>query len=320
MSLLDAKQGKVTGNGSVIGRFAPSPTGRMHAGNIFSALVSWLVVKSQNGRMVLRIEDLDRERSKPEWADQVQRDFELLGLTWDDGPFFQQGRDEAYEAAFRTIAERGRVFPCYCTRADLHATSAPHRGEKAVYPGTCRNLTAAERGERESVRKPAWRLLAPDVDYGFTDFVQGEFRQNLMYECGDFVVRRADGLFAYQLAVTVDDAEQGVNVVVRGMDLLVSTPQQMYLQDLLGLPHPSYAHVPLIVGERDRRLSKRDRDASLEELLKRFGPPEAVIGHIASLSGLIDHDEPLSCEELLDCFNPNSLKTVFRDNEQIIWQ
>ena len=300
-----------------VGRFAPSPSGRMHAGNVFAALMSWLIVKARGGRIVLRVEDLDVERSKREWADQVQRDFEMLGLTWDEGPFYQQGRDEAYRAAFDRLTQGGEVFPCFCTRADLHAASAPHRGEKLVYPGTCRHLSSAEIEQKRAVRAPAWRLLAPDVVYRFNDLVQGCYQQNLQRECGDFVVRRADGLFAYQLAVVVDDAEQGVNCVVRGMDLLVSTPQQMYLQDILGYGHPEYAHIPLLVGERDRRLSKRDRDAGIDELLARYKSPEGVIGHIAFLVGLTSVDEPCSAEDLLIEFDPSSLQHAFPDKVQI---
>jgi len=306
----------------VIGRFAPSPTGRMHAGNIFAALVAWLVAKSQGGRMVLRVEDLDRERSKPRFVSDVQRDFESLGLTWDEGPYFQHDRDEAYRAAFDALAGRNLVYPCFCTRADLHAASAPHRGEKPVYPGTCRSLSADERSARAAAtgRVPAERLIVPDRVYGLDDLVQGPYTQNLARDCGDFLVRRSDGAFAYQLAVVVDDAEQGVNSVVRGMDLLCSTPQQIYLQELLGLPGAVYAHVPLIVGERDRRLSKRDRDAALDELLVRFKTPAAIIGHIAGLTGLAPSADPVTPEELLPLFSAGQLKSCFPDPIQIQWQ
>ena len=305
--------------GMVTGRFAPSPSGRMHAGNIYAALMSWLIVKSQGGRIVLRIEDLDVSRSKAEWASQVQRDFELLGLTWDVGPYCQQDRFEAYRHAYGQIAEKGRVFPCFCTRADLHAASAPHRGEKLVYPGTCRNLTGSEVAARRALREPAWRLQAPHVDYVVDDLIQGRYVQNLARECGDFVVRRSDGLFAYQLAVVVDDAEQGVNCIVRGMDLLVSTPQQMYLQDLLGIPHASYAHVPLLVGEKDRRLSKRDRDAGLDELLARYKTPDGVVGHIAFVTGLIDCDSPASPEDILAGFNLSAYAESLPDKVQVLF-
>lgn len=306
----------------VIGRFAPSPTGRMHAGNIFAALVAWLVAKSQGGRMVLRVEDLDRERSKPRFVSDVQRDFESLGLTWDEGPYFQHDRDEAYRAAFDALAGRNLVYPCFCTRADLHAASAPHRGEKPVYPGTCRSLSADERSARAAAtgRVPAERLIVPDRVYGLDDLVQGPYTQNLARDCGDFLVRRSDGAFVYQLAVVVDDAEQGVNSVVRGMDLLCSTPQQIYLQELLGLPGAVYAHVPLIVGERDRRLSKRDRDAALDELLVRFKTPAAIIGHIAGLTGLAPSADPVTPEELLPLFSAGQLKSCFPDPIQIQWQ
>ena len=305
----------------VVGRFAPSPTGRMHAGNVFAALVAWLVAKAQGGRMVLRIEDLDAQRSKREYVDAVQRDFERLGLTWDEGPFFQHDREEAYRAAFDALAARGLVYPCFCTRADLHAGSAPHRGEKPVYPGTCRGLSDEERAQRVAAgRTPAQRLAVPDRDVALQDLVQGSYRQNLARECGDFLVRRSDGAFAYQLAVVVDDAEQGVNSVVRGVDLLCSTPQQIHLQSLLGLPHPDYAHVPLLVAERDRRLSKRDRDAALDALLARFKTPAAVIGHIAGLTGLAPTCDPATPEELLGTFDLAALPTAFPDLVQVRWE
>ncbi len=305
----------------VVGRLAPSPTGRMHAGNVFAALAAWLVAKSQGGRIVLRIEDLDAQRSKREYVDAVQRDFERLGLVWDEGPFFQHDREDAYRAAFDELTARGLVYPCFCTRADLHAASAPHRGEKPVYPGTCRSLTDKERSERAAAtgRTPAQRLRVPGRTISLDDLVQGSYQQNLEHECGDFLVRRSDGAFAYQLAVVVDDAEQGVNSVVRGVDLLCSTPQQMYLQDLLGLPHPQYAHVPLIVAERDRRLSKRDHDAALDVLIARFGTPAGVIGHIAGITGLAPTQDPTTPEELLQTFDLAALPTIFKDPVQVVW-
>lgn len=311
----DAPNGK-----PVVGRFAPSPTGRMHAGNVFAALVAWLVSKSQGGRIVLRIEDLDAERSKPAFVDAVQRDFEALGLTWDEGPFFQHDREEAYRAAYEALDERGLVYPCFCTRADLHAASAPHRGEKPVYPGTCRNLTEGERTARARERTPAQRLMVPDANVSFADQVQGRYEQNLARDCGDFLVRRSDGAFAYQLAVVVDDAAQGVNSVVRGVDLLCSTPQQIYLQDLLNLPHPTYAHVPLVVAELNRRLSKRDRDAAFDELLARFTTPQAVIGHIAGITGLAPTCDPATPEELLEDFDVAELPSMFDDLVQVRWR
>ena len=168
-------------------------------------------------------------------------------------------------------------------------------------------------------RQPAWRIRVPEDTYELTDIIQGPFSQCLAKDCGDFVVKRSDGLFAYQLATVVDDAEQGVNMIVRGMDLLVSTPQQMYLQDMLGCKHVRYAHVPLLVGELDRRLSKRDKDAGIDELITRFKTPEGVIGHIAFITGLIDVDEPASCEDLLSSFDSSRLPSMFPDKIQILW-
>ena len=268
----------------VVGRFAPSPTGRMHAGNIYAALIAWLVAKSQGGRMVLRIEDLDRERSKAAYIDQIQRDFETLGLFWDEGPYFQHDRDEAYAEAFGRLEARGLLYPCFCTRADLHAASAPHRGEKLVYAGTCRHLSAAEvEARRAAGRTPGWRVAVDSRTIAFEDLVQGTYAQKLDRDCGDFLIRRSDGAFAYQLAVVVDDAAQGVNSVVRGVDLLCSTPQQRYLQDLLGLPR-------------------------------------AVIGHIAAVAGLVPEEAPATPEELLKDFSLERFRDGLPDLVQIPWR
>ena len=292
----------------------------MHAGNIYAALMAWLVAKSQGGEVVLRIEDLDRERSKPQFIDAVQRDFEMLGLTWDRGPYFQSDRDEAYEAAFRKLQDVGLTYPCFCSRADLHAASAPHRGEKLIYPGTCRNLSQSEIESKAKAKKPALRLIAKDVNIAFTDLVQGPYSQNLEHDCGDFLIRRSDSAFAYQLAVVVDDAAQGITSVVRGVDLLCSTPQQIYLQRLLGLPESTYAHIPLLVAEEGRRLSKRDHDAELDELLVRYGSPRGIIGHIAKTVGLAETDEPTSPEELLSSFDIKALPLMFENKIQILWR
>jgi glutamyl-queuosine tRNA(Asp) synthetase len=280
-----------------IGRFAPSPTGRLHAGNLFAAVVAWCLAHREGGKMVLRIEDLDPERSRTEYADAIMRDYEWIGLTWDFGPYWQHDREEAYRAAYKRLEREGLVYPCFCSRADLHAASAPHFGEKLVYPGTCRGLSNAERLERVQRKDPSWRLIVPDKDVTFDDILQGSQRQNLTRECGDFVVRRADGAFAYQLAVVLDDAEQGVTQVARGIDLLPSTPQQIYLQSLLGLPHPQYAHFPLMVNESGRRLSKRDHDASIDELRERFHTPERLLGRMAFVAGMMPNDAPLTLEE-----------------------
>lgn len=301
----------------------------MHAGNIFSALMAWLIAKSQGGDIVLRIEDLDRERSKPHYFEQIQRDFEELGLTWDRGPFYQHDRDEAYQAAYRTLEEQGLLYPCFCTRADLHAASAPHAGEKRIYAGTCRNLTEGERALRlqgliledgRLSRNPALRIVVPSETVRFHDLLQGEQMQDLARDCGDFVIRRSDGTFAYQLAVVVDDAEQQVNSVVRGVDLLDSTPQQMHLQNLLGYGAPQYAHVPLMVAPDGRRLSKRNRDAEYGELLVRYKTPAAVMGHIAFVAGLIDADEPVTPDELLKTFSLTRARLILGSKTAITFR
>lgn len=258
--------------------------------------------------MAMRIEDLDPDRSKQAYIDAIFRDYELLGLEWEGEAVYQSKRREAYEDAFRRIRAGHRVYECFCTRADIHAASAPHRGEKAVYPGTCRALTAEQRRLRiEGGRRPAWRLEVPPVRIGLVDGLQGAYGQWLDRDCGDFIIKRNDGAFAYQLAVVVDDAAQGVTSVVRGVDLLPSTPQQIFLQRCLGLVTPAYAHVPLLVAKRDRRLSKRDRDAGMEELLGRYKTAEGILGHIAYRAGLISDDAPTSAEELVSCARLDAL-------------
>ena len=299
----------------VVGRFAPSPTGYLHAGNIFAALVTWLVAKSQGGEVVLRIEDLDPERSKSRYIDALQRDFEFLGLTWDRGPYFQSTRGAVYQEAFEALVRRDLIYPCFCTRADLHAASAPHFGEKPIYPGTCRALSSEECLQRKALRHPAMRLIVPDTTLRFTDGLQGDYDQNLKKDCGDFIVRRSDGAFAYQLAVVLDDAEQGITSVVRGIDLLCSTPQQLYLQDLFGLQHPAYTHVPLLVNNDEHRLSKRDHAAGINELRDRFKTPESIIGYLSGMAKITPSCDPVSPTELLSCFSFEGLK----GRQSIIW-
>lgn len=308
-----------------MGRFAPSPTGRMHAGNIYASLVAWLIAKSQGGKMILRIEDLDRDRSKEDYISQVMRDYEMLGFTWDEGPYYQHNRDEAYEQAYRKLEAECGVYPCFCSRSDLKAAaSAPHLGEKWVYAGTCKHLTEEERAVKSLDKNPSYRLIVPDETYSFVDQVQGAFSQNLAYECGDFLIRRADGMFAYQLAVTVDDGAQGVNSVVRGYDLITSSPQQMFILEKLGYPAPTYAHVPLLVNQQGKRLSKRDKDASIDLMLETFGTVEALMGHIAYVGKIIEREEAVTPSDLLECFDIKKYAHRVMDEvgrlEPIIWQ
>ena len=214
----------------------------MHLGNLWSALLAWLSARSQGGRMVLRLEDLDPERCSQAWCDQVMRDFEWLGLTWDNEPVYQSRRTEAYRAAFARLEHQDLIYPCYCTRAERLAASAPHRSDgTVVYDGRCRHLSPQEREELSRSRRPAWRIAVPDKTVSFSDLLQGPFSQNLARSCGDFILRRSDGVYAYQLAVVVDDGIMGVTQVVRGSDLLDSTPRQLWLQEQLGLPIQSMA-------------------------------------------------------------------------------
>lgn len=287
----------------VVGRFAPSPSGRMHLGNVFSALMAWLSVRSAGGTMVLRIEDLDPDRCRPEYAEQMKDDLRWLGLDWDVEQTPQSRRTEAYRECFERLREMGLVYPCYCSRGELHAASAPHASDgNVIYAGTCRDLTEEERAAK--TRRPAWRLIVQDEEIAFHDGLQGEYRENLARECGDFIIRRSDGVYAYQLAVVTDDAEAGVTQIVRGRDLLSSTPRQIYLQRLLGLPTPEYYHVPLLVAPDGRRLSKREHDLDMGALRERC-TPEALLGCLAQLSGLRPTAEPVTAGELAAVFSWN---------------
>ena len=291
----------------------------MHAGNIFASLVQWLVVKSRGGRIVLRIEDLDRDRSKTEFIEAIPRDYDRLGLLWDEGPVYQSDRDDIYAGYYDSLSEQGLLYPCFCTRADLLSASAPHRGEKTVYSGRCRDLDESARQKASESRKPAFRVRVPDAEYALDDGFQGSYTQNLVTDCGDFIIRRSDGGFAYQLAVVVDDGLQGITDIVRGVDLLCSTPQQLYLQDLFGFSHPRYWHVPLLVAKEGVRLSKRNRDASLDDMLAVLKSPEAVIGHIAWVTGLVGKYEPCTPEELLGSFDASRLRARWEGCIQIPW-
>lgn len=295
-----------------VGRFAPSPSGRMHLGNLLCALLAWLSAKKEGGRVILRMEDLDTGRCRRGYADRIERDLAWLGLSYDEGsgvggphgPYDQSQRTGLYVAALKELKDQGLVYPCFCTRAELHAASAPHREDGlTVYPGTCRGLTGKQvRWKmRETGRKPALRLRVPEETITFTDGHLGEFRENLPLECGDFLLRRSDGLFAYQLAVVVDDAAMGVTQVVRGSDLLSSTPRQLLLYRLLGWRPPEFYHIPLLLGPDGRRLSKRDGTWAIETLETRFRPEE-VIGKLAYLAGLNPSAGPRTPESLLPDF------------------
>ena len=286
-----------------VGRFAPTPSGRMHLGNVFAALIAWLSVRSRDGEMVLRMEDLDTQRTSTEFAQTLREDLAWLGLDYDREQIPQSRRSKAYDGYFEILRDKGLLYPCYCTRSQLHGVNAPHLSDGTyVYPGTCRNLIDPPQN-----RLPSWRVMVPDKLWTVEDHIQGHYELNLATECGDMVVRRADGVYVYQLAVTVDDGEAGVTEVVRGMDLLSSAPRQMYLQELFGFSHPEYAHVPMLMAEDGRRLSKRDRDLDLGEIRKRM-KPEQLIGNLAFAAGILQQNVPISAAELAREFSWESLK------------
>jgi glutamyl-tRNA synthetase len=324
----------------------------MHLGNAWTALLAWLSARSKGGAMVLRMEDLDPDRSKDHFAREILADLAWLGLDWDEGPdkggpygpYRQSERREYYRSCLARLEEQGRLYPCWCTRAELrgllsrtedtgaphvgareparahaanghgsdeagiahaHVTQAPHAGEtEPVYSGTCLRLPEEARAAKEALgRAPALRIKTGPERISFTDLVLGPCTQDLARECGDFVLRRSDGVHAYQLAVVADDAAQAVTEVVRGADLLDSTARQILLYRLLGWPEPSWAHVPLLVDPDGRRLSKRRGDVDLGLLRVRGVEPGAILGYLAWKAGLLDRPRQVAPHELIDGFS-----------------
>lgn len=281
----------------VKGRFAPSPTGRMHLGNVFSALLSWLSAKSKGGEWLLRIEDIDPGRSRQVYADWLMDDLDWLGLSWDGTPVYQSQRSEVYEHYYKQLCHQGLTYPCYCTRADLLATQAPHESDgRVVYQGTCRHLPP------QPGRSAATRLIVPDKSITFHDGHYGTTTVNLVRQVGDFIIRRKDGAWAYQLAVVVDDALMGVTEVVRGRDLLLSSPQQMYIAQLLGFPPPSFIHLPLLCNANNQRLSKRDSSLDMANL-RQCHTSKEIIGQLAYLAGLQPNSHPVCPDDLVPNFS-----------------
>lgn len=275
------------------------------------SLLAWLSAKHEGGRVVLRIEDLDAERCPRAFADLLEEDFRWLGLVWDEGgsdggpagSYYQSERAEIYDMYFKKLEELGRTYPCFCSRSEVRAASAPHRDDGTpIYNGQCRRLTEEQRKEKVKKRAPSMRLWVPDETISFMDGHMGPYSEYLPDDCGDFVLRRADGVYAYQLAVVVDDALMGVNEVVRGADLLQSTPRQLLLYELLGFDAPRFCHLPLLLAADGRRLSKRDGDVSLEVLKEKYTAPE-VVGRLAYLAGQLDRPEPATPEELAKIFD-----------------
>lgn len=294
-------------NNTVKGRFAPSPTGRMHLGNVFSALLSWLSAKSQGGQWLLRIEDIDPQRSHKEYAELIMDDLNWLGLNWDEGPYWQSKRGDIYGHYMQVLHDMGMTYPCYCTRADILATQAPHESDgRVVYKGTCRNLAPTLRHGPAAIR-----MRVPDEGDGittFTDSHYGTHTVDLTTQCGDFIIRRKDGAWAYQLAVVVDDALMGINEVVRGRDLLLSSPQQIYLAKVLGFTPPRFTHLPLLCNNAGQRLSKRDKSLDMASL-RTSHTPEEIIGILAHAAGLQDSETPVAAADLVEGFDWKKVPT-----------
>ena len=292
------------------GRFAPSPSGRLHVGNLRTGLLAWLFARSQGARFLLRVEDLDRDRSRPEHERSQLADLEALGLDWDGEPIRQSERTAIYRAALEELNDQGRVYPCWCTRAEVRAAAkAPHGTlPGGAYPGICRDLSAAERAERERTedRPPSLRLDAHGERARFQDRLRGP----VSGIADDLVLWRWDGTPSYNLAVVVDDAAQGVGEVVRGDDLIDSTPRQIVLQRLLGLPEPTYAHVPLVLGKDGARLAKRHGGVTLDDV-----GPEAARDWMAASLGLAQPGESATLEELRERFDPARL-----GREPTVWE
>lgn len=299
----------------VRGRFAPTPSGLLHLGNVGTALLAWLQIRARGGTIVLRMEDVDKPRCKPEWAARTIADMRWLGLDWDEGPdlggpygpYAQRERTPLYEEALNRLLASDRLYPCYCSRADLQGSgSAPHglASEGPAYRGTCRSLTAEQRRVREAQKTPSLRFKLSDRPVSFTDGIAGR----LSFPAGaggDFIVKRADGMIGYQLAVVVDDAAMHVTDVLRGWDLLDSTPRQLQLFEALGLTPPRYAHAPLLLGPDGKRLAKRHGDIALTMLREAGASPERIVGLLGWLYGLIDRPEPMAARELIPLFRPD---------------
>lgn len=292
-----------------VGRFAPTPSARLHLGNLMCAMVAWLSVKSRGGKLLLRVEDLDAARcpymgENTKW---MLDDLAYLGITFDGETLYQSKRFPIYEIYFNRLRDMGLLYPCYCSRAELHAASAPHLSDgQVLYDRRClRRLLSGAPAPTD--RTPAWRVRVPDETITVHDLLAGDYTENLERDCSDFVVRRSDGVYAYQLAVVVDDGLSGVSEIVRGNDLLSSTPRQIWLQRLFGFPTPEYLHIPLLTDAAGRRLSKRDGDGCMERVRKCYPSPEPVIGALAAALNLIPEPQPLTLGALLPYFRADRL-------------
>lgn len=286
-----------------IGRFAPSPSGRMHLGNVYAMLMAWLFAQYNKGDFLLRCEDIDTARCKKEYAEILLQDIAWLGINYDEKQLvYQSDRTQYYEKVFQVLQNKGIIYPCYCTRADLHSASAPHESDgHFVYSGKCKGILT------DKIPR-AYRIIVNNEAYEFEDTVYGVQKQNLCRDWGDFVVKRSDGGFSYQLAVVADDAAFKVNHIVRGRDLLQSVCAQQFLQNQLGYGHINYTHLPLLLAPDGKRLSKREKSLDMGALRKKYKSSAQLLGQLAFITGLIDKNEPLSAQELAKCFTVAKIK------------
>ncbi len=293
----------------IVGRLAPSPTGYLHLGNAFSFMIACLLCKKDKGKLILRIEDIDSDRANPEFLKEIINDLAWLGIDYEKELYFQSKRLDIYEKHLTLL--NNCTYPCFCTRAELRSlASAPHVGDiGAVYPGICRNLSKEKLEEyKKNGRKSSIRLYCPKDIYEFNDMIYGKQSSSLADCGGDFALRRSDGVFAYQLAVTVDDGLMGVNQVVRGVDLLSSTYRQLALFDLFGFKRPNYAHIPLVCDSDGERLAKRHNSLTLKSLQAEGISSESIIGYLAYKSGLINSLNKISLTTLLAYFDIKNIK------------
>jgi glutamyl-tRNA synthetase len=277
-------------------RFAPSPTGDLHLGGAWTALASWVLARRTGGTFILRIEDIDRPRVVRGSEERIESDLRWLGLDWDEGPFRQSERGPLYEAALAMLQAAGLAYPCDCSRAEIASVaSAPHPGEEAVYPGRCRDLDPA----RAMRRPPALRARVPAEVVAYEDLVVGRVTQDLRREVGDFVLRRGDGVFAYQLATVVDDLTMNVSHVVRGDDLVSSTPRQIWLASALGAAPPRYVHVPLVTSSDGSRLEKRTPGGVVRRLREAGASADNIVAELGHGLGLLESATPASALEVV---------------------
>ena len=293
----------------VISRFAPSPSGIMHLGNIATALLTWLDARAADGRIVFRLEDLDPDRSSPEFACGIADDLRFLGLDWDEGwnkektsEYAQSNRNALYDEAFQLLLNRDMLYPCYCSRSQRLAASAPHPDEARCDGGCkCRHLSPTERAALEACgKKPAWKVKVPDKEITFIDCNYGLQRENFA-DSDDFIIKRSDGVYAYQLAASFDDMDMGITRVVRGRDLLSSTARQIWLINELGGTPPEYCHAPLIVSADKRKMSKRDGALNIKMLKMKYSAEE-IIGMLAKYLNL-SNGGPTTPQNLLKSFD-----------------